>query len=60
MGLVLDSSVLIAAARQQVPVSKLLTSLATGHAETLFVLSAITVMELEHGWHHQTPAATLG
>ncbi|HME08658.1 MAG TPA: PIN domain-containing protein, partial [Bryobacteraceae bacterium] len=44
MGLVLDSSVLIAAEREQRSVSNLLASLQTDHAETLF-------MELEHGWH---------
>ena len=51
MGLVLDSSVLIAAERESQPVSNLLSSLEASHFETQFVLSAITVMELEHGWH---------
>lgn len=47
MGIVLDSSVLIAAEREKHPVSELLSS-----------LSAITVMELEHGWHRaNTPEA---
>ena len=47
MGLVLDSSVLIAAEREKRPVSALLAS-----------LPAISVMELEHGWHRaNTPEA---
>ena len=51
MGLVLDSSVLIAAEREKRPVSRLLASLSTEHSETEFLLSAVSVMELEHGWH---------
>ena len=58
MGLVLDSSVLIAAEREKRPVSALLASLSAEHAETEFLLSAISVMELEHGWHRaNTPEA---
>lgn len=58
MGLVLDSSVLITAERQKRPVSELLASLEAEHLETEFVLSSITVMELEHGWHRaNTPDA---
>lgn len=52
MGLVLDSSVLIAAERERRPVSELLASLSAEHAETEFLLSSISVMELEHGWQH--------
>ena len=53
----LDSSVLIAAERENRPVSQLLASLETGYLETEFLLSAITVMELEHGWRRaNTPA----
>ncbi len=60
MGLVLDSSVLIAAEREKRPVSELLSSLEAGYAETEFLLSSITVMELEHGWHRaNTPEAAL-
>ena len=60
MGLVLDSSVLIAAEREKRPVSHLLSSLETSYAETVFVISSITVMELEHGWHRaNTPEAAL-
>ena len=51
MGLVLDSSVIIAAEREKRPVSHLLSSLSAVYAETEFLLSSITVMELEHGWH---------
>lgn len=50
MGLVLDSSVLIGAERENRPVSQLLVSLAADHSETQCVLSSISVMELEHGW----------
>ena len=42
---------LIAAERERQPISNLLSSLEAEHFETQFVLSAITVMELEHGWH---------
>jgi predicted nucleic acid-binding protein len=51
MGLVLDSSVLIAAERENRAVSHLLSSLDADYAEKQFLLSSITVMELEHGWH---------
>ena len=51
MGLVLDSSVLIAAERERHPVSELLASPAAEYSETEFLLSSISVMELEHGWH---------
>ena len=51
MGLVLDSSVLIAAEREKRPVSQLLASLSAEYSETEFLLSSISVMELEHGWH---------
>jgi tRNA(fMet)-specific endonuclease VapC len=58
MGVVLDSSVLIAAEREKRPVSQLLASLSAELSETEFLLSAITVMELEHGWHRaNTPEA---
>jgi predicted nucleic acid-binding protein len=51
VGLVLDSSVLIAAEREKRPVSLLLASLSEELSEAEFLLSSITVMELEHGWH---------
>ncbi len=54
MGLVLDSSVLIAAERVKRPVSQLLASLEAEYSETEFLLSSITLMELEHGWHRAT------
>ena len=58
MGLVLDSSVLIAAEREKRPVSQLLAPLSAEHSETEFLLSFISVMELEHGWHRaNTPEA---
>ena len=58
MGLVLDSSVLIAAERDKRRVSQLLRSLFAEYAETEFLLSSISVMELEHGWHRaNTPEA---
>ncbi len=58
MGLVLDSSVLIAAEREKRPVSQLLASLSAEHSEAEFLFSSISVMELEHGWHRaNTPEA---
>lgn len=56
MGLVLDSSVLIDAERQQMSVSTLLGVLETEHNATEIVLSAISVVELEHGiYRAQSP-----
>ena len=55
MGLVLDSSTLIRAERQALPVSKLLTALRASNGTTDIVLSAIGVIELEHGlWRANT------
>ncbi len=51
MGLVLDSSVLIAAERDAKPVSSLLATLEHEHGETEILLSSVTVIELEHGLH---------
>ncbi len=48
MGLVLDSGVLIAAERDARTVSELLASIEQACGETEIVLSAITVIELEH------------
>jgi tRNA(fMet)-specific endonuclease VapC len=51
MGLVLDSSVLIAAERDAKPVSDVLAELERQHGQTEVLLSSITVVELEHGLH---------
>jgi len=60
MGLVLDSSILIEAERGALPVTHVLMSLETDYAEARFILSSITVMELEHGWHcARTPESAL-
>ena len=56
MGLVLDSSVVIAAERQAKPVSDLLSALKDAHGEHEILLSAITVLELEHGLHRAKSA----
>ena len=56
MGLVLDSGVLIAAERDAKPVSELLATLEREHGEAEIVLSAITVIELEHGLHRAQTA----
>jgi predicted nucleic acid-binding protein len=56
MGLVLDSGVLNAAERDAKPVSGLLATLEHEHGETEIVLSAITVIELEHGLHRAQTA----
>ena len=56
MGLVLDSSVLVFAERQPLPVSTLLERLYKQHDVTEIVLSAISVVELEHGiYRAQSP-----
>lgn len=56
MGLVLDSSVLVLAERQELPVSVLLDRLQKQHGVTEVVLSAISVVELEHGiYRAQSP-----
>lgn len=56
MGLVLDSSVLIAAERQAKAVSELLVTFQREHGETEIVLSSISVIELEHGLHRANTA----
>src|SRR5438067_13178503 len=58
MGVVLDSSILIAAEREKRSVSQLLSSFDENFSETDFLLSSITVMELEHGWHRATTPET--
>jgi predicted nucleic acid-binding protein len=56
VGLVLDSSVVIAAERQGRPVSDFLLALRADSGATEIVLSAISVVELEHGlWRAKTP-----
>ena len=56
MGLVLDSSVLVFAERQDLSVSMLLDRLQRQHGVTEIVLSAISVVELEHGiYRAQSP-----
>jgi predicted nucleic acid-binding protein len=53
---VLDSSVLVTAERQQLPVSTLLDTLQKRHNVTEIVLSAVSVVELEHGiYRAQSP-----
>src|SRR5581483_190413 len=56
MGLVLDSSVLIVAEREAKPVSSLLAGIQQQHGENEVVLSSITVVELEHGFHRAQTA----
>lgn len=51
MGLVVDSSLLIAAERARRPVSHLLAAISAEYLTETFLLSPISVMELEHGWH---------
>lgn len=56
MGLFLDSCVVVSSERQALPVSALLGRLQEQHDETEIVLSAISVIELEHGVHRaQSP-----
>jgi predicted nucleic acid-binding protein len=55
LGLILDSSVLIAAERKAQPVSDLLSSIRATVGVTEILLSAIRVIELEHGlWRANT------
>ncbi|MCA2971390.1 MAG: PIN domain-containing protein [Acidobacteriaceae bacterium] len=55
-GLVLDSCVIVLAERQGLPVSMLLRQVQQQHGITDLVLSAITVVELEHGiYRAQSP-----
>lgn len=59
MGLVLDSSVLIAAEREAKPISELLSELEEKHRETEIIISAVSISELEHGLHRAvTPEQT--
>jgi tRNA(fMet)-specific endonuclease VapC len=59
MGLVLDSSVLIAAEREAKPISELLAKLQEKHSETEIIISTISISELEHGLHRAvTPEQT--
>ena len=58
MGIVLDSSVLLAAERGMRPVSQVLGSLSAEYLVTEFMLSSISVMELEHGWHRANTPET--
>lgn len=51
MGLVLDSSVLIAAERGAKPISELLAQLEEKNGETEIIISAVSIAELEHGLH---------
>lgn len=49
MGLILDSSVLIAGERRVITVRRLLELLRAAHGETEMALSVVTVVELVHG-----------
>ncbi len=49
MGLILDSSVLIAAERQGQTVRQMLAGIACAHGDTEIALSVITLVELAHG-----------
>ena len=51
MGLVLDSSVLIAAEREAKATSELLLQIEEEHGETEIIISTVSVVELEHGLH---------
>jgi len=59
MGLVLDSSVLIAAERQAKAVSELLLTFQRDQGQSEILLSSITVIELEHGLHRANSAEVL-
>jgi predicted nucleic acid-binding protein len=56
MGLVLDSSVLIAAERAVKPISELLLQIKEEHGETEIIVSTVRVVELEHALYRaKTP-----
>jgi tRNA(fMet)-specific endonuclease VapC len=56
VGLILDSCVLIAAERKARPVSELLAAIRSSTGVTDILLSAVSVIELEHGlWRANTP-----
>jgi predicted nucleic acid-binding protein len=60
MGLLVDSCVVVTAERQALPVSALLEKLQEQHPEAEIVLSAISVVELEHGvYRAQSPEQAL-
>jgi len=56
VGLILDSCVVIAAERTARPVSELLADIRRSTGLTEILLSAVSVIELEHGlWRANTP-----
>jgi predicted nucleic acid-binding protein len=56
LGLILDSSVLIAAERRRAPISEVLEAVRKSAGIEDILLSAISVIELEHGfWRANTP-----
>ena len=57
MGLILDSSVAIAAERRRLPVEDMLTAIRELSGPEEIALSVVSVMELEHGiWRAKEPA----
>ena len=58
MGLVLDSSVLIAAEREERPVSELLASFSAEYSEAEFLPLVHLCDGLEHGWHRANTPET--
>jgi tRNA(fMet)-specific endonuclease VapC len=57
MGLILDSSVAIAAERRSLPVEDMLSSIRAHTGPEDIALSVVSVMELEHGiWRAKEPA----
>lgn len=57
MGLILDSSVAIAAERRRLPVEDMLSAIRELTGPEEIALSAVSVMELEHGiWRAKEPA----
>ena len=60
MGLILDSSLLIASERRGQRVWDILESVRASQGETESALSAITVIELTHGIYRANSESTLG
>ena len=56
MGLVIDASTLIDAERQRQPVSDFVSAVSR-RFDGPYLFSAVTVMEMEHGWHRAKESA---
>lgn len=51
MGLVLDTSIVVAAERRSIPIEQVVAGLPNGSSGTQIVLAAVSVVELTHGMY---------